>query len=276
MWDETAEALGELTDREALVTTLATMGAFYLGLWLVPEPVLSKGIAAVLTVGLLGYLGWDTVWSLVRGWRVLAEEVEVAATFDEVRTAGEKYGRVMGRNAARVFVMLALAALGGTAEAMAARVTTLPGSGQAALVAATQAGVRLGAAARGEAVAVSASGAVTVTLAPGAVAMVAASGPVEGEGPEHHIATNKNSDSDVRGGPWTPRFQEIFDRAGMSLEDPANKVRVPGHKGPHPREYHEQVHRRLNDATKDASTMEECRQALTRALQKLARELATV
>ncbi|MFP2912345.1 hypothetical protein ACLESD_46445, partial [Pyxidicoccus sp. 3LFB2] len=145
VWDETAEALEALTDREAVVTMLATTGAFYLGLWLVPEPLLSKGLAATLTVALIGYLGWDTVWSLVQGWRVLAEEVKRATTFDELRRAGEKYGEVMGRNAARAFVMLAMAALGGTAEVMAARVATLPGSGQAALVAAAQGGVRLGA-----------------------------------------------------------------------------------------------------------------------------------
>jgi hypothetical protein len=38
VWDETAEALGELTDKEAMVTMLATTGAIYFGLWLLPEP----------------------------------------------------------------------------------------------------------------------------------------------------------------------------------------------------------------------------------------------
>jgi len=46
-------------------------GAVYFALWLAPDPVLSKGIAATLTVALIAYLGWDTVWSLVEGWRVL-------------------------------------------------------------------------------------------------------------------------------------------------------------------------------------------------------------
>ncbi|MFP2929283.1 AHH domain-containing protein [Pyxidicoccus sp. 3LG] len=281
VWEETAEALGELTDREAMVTMLATTGALYLGLWLVPEPLLTKGIAATLTVALIGYLGWDTVWSLVRAWRVLAEEVEQATTFDEVREAGERFGAVMGRNAARAFVMLAMAALGSTAQTMAARITTLPGSGQAALVAAAQTGVRLGAAGQVEAVTVSPAGAVSIELAPGAVAMsvpaasAASLGPVEGEGPEHHIATNKNSESDVRGGPWTPRFQEIFDRAGMTLDDPANRVRIPGHKGPHPREYHVEVFNRLDGATARCRTIDSCQRALTAELKRLAQEIST-
>ncbi|NPC84413.1 AHH domain-containing protein, partial [Pyxidicoccus fallax] len=207
----------------------------------------------------------------------LCSSSKVATTFEELQRAGERYGEVMGRNAARAFVMLTLAALGGTAEAMAARITTLPGSGQAAVVAAAQGGVRLGAAAQVEAVAVSTAGEVTLVLAPGAVAMAAQepSSAAAVAGPEHHIATNKNTESDVRGGPWTPRFQEIFDRAGMSLDDAANRVHVPGHKGPHPREYHEEVYTRLNEATKSASSMQQCRVALTRALQRLARDIST-
>ena len=279
VWDETAEALGELTDREAMVTMLVTTGAVYLGLWLVPEPLLSKGIAATLTVALIGYLGWDTVWSLVQGWRVLAEEVRVATSFEEVRRAGERYGAVMGKNAARAFVMLAMAALGGTAESLAMRVTTLPGSGQAAVVAAAQGGVRLGAAAQVEAVAVSTAGEVTLALAPGAVAMSAqgTGGPPAGvpSGPEHHIATNKNTESDVRGGPWTPRFQEIFDRACMSLDDAANRVHVPGHKGPHPERYHREVFRRLNSRMRGCSTIQQCRNALVKELRELARDITT-
>ena len=53
----------------------------------------------------------------------------------------------------------------------------------------------------------------------------------------------------VRGGPWSPRFKAMFDRAGMSLDDAANKVAVPGHKGPHPQAYHEEVFERLSTAT---------------------------
>ena len=39
----------------------------------------------------------------------------------------------------------------------------------------------------------------------------------------------------------------------MTLEDAANKVEVPGHKGPHPEAYHTAVFRRLQDATEGLS-----------------------
>jgi hypothetical protein len=142
------------------------------------------------------------------------------------------------------------------------------------------AGIRL--AAVGEVSTVAVTGdAVIVALAPGAVAMTAratsgvAAAPVDAEGPLHHIATDKWWDSTDNGGPWSPRFQQIFDRAGMSLDDPANIVRVPGHKGPHPQEYHEMVWRRLFRATRRCGTMQQCRDALTAELHRLGREIST-
>jgi hypothetical protein len=92
----------------------------------------------------------------------------------------------------------------------------------------------------------------------------------------HHIATDKNWTSDSRGGPWSPRFEEIFKKAGMTLDDPANLVRVPGHRGPHPEEYHEVVLRALREETKGISPHTELfRNALKRALARLAEELQT-
>ena len=67
-------------------------------------------------------------------------------------------------------------------------------------------------------------------------------------GQTHHICTDKNCVSTHSGGPWTPRFQEMFDGASMSLQDEANKVLVYGHKGPHPKEYHQEIFRRLDEA----------------------------
>lgn len=280
VWDETGEALREMTGKEAMMAMLSTTGAVYFGLWLLPEPV-SKGVAAVLTVGLIAYLGWDTVWSLIQGFRGLAAQVQVATTFDEIEDAGARYGKVMGKNAARVFVMLATAALGSTAQTMAAKFPTLPGSAQAALVGAEQAGVRLAAVGKVDAVAVSSGGFVAVALDPGAVAgtargtSAAASAPVDVEGHEHHIATNKWKEATHSGGPWTPKFQEVFERAGMSLDDAANKVRVKGHQGPHPEEYHRKVFGRLNNATLRCRSMQQCGESLVRELQKLAKEIAT-
>ncbi|MFP2898718.1 AHH domain-containing protein [Corallococcus sp. 4LFB] len=269
VWDETEGALRGMTDREAVLSMIVTTGALYLGLWLLPEPV-SKGVAATMTAVLIAYLGVDTVWSLIQGWMRLSEAVSEATTFDALRDAGEQYGEVMGENAARAFVMLATAALGSTAETLAARVPTLPGSAQASLVGVAEGGFRLGAVAQVESVAVSTTGDILITLAPGAVAT---GGPVDVKGPKHHIASDKFSTSTANGGPWTPRYEKIFRRAGMSLDDPANQVDVPGHRGPHPREYHVRVHRALELATENCETLAQCRESLTEVLRTLADEI---
>ncbi|WP_422724028.1 AHH domain-containing protein [Hyalangium rubrum] len=60
----------------------------------------------------------------------------------------------------------------------------------------------------------------------------------------------------------------------MSLNDPANKVRVRGHVGPHPQEYHEEVFERLRRAMQDCSSIQRCQQALRAELRELAQEIA--
>jgi hypothetical protein len=73
------------------------------------------------------------------------------------------------------------------------------------------------------------------------------------EGQLHHIMTNKNWISDATGGPWSPVFERMAAKAGMTLEDAANKVVVAGHKGPHPAQYHQLVYGRLDAATAELS-----------------------
>src|SRR3712207_7872183 len=41
---------------------------------------------------------------------------------------------------------------------------------------------------------------------------------------DHHLATNKNSVSTARGGPWTPRFRRIFKKAGMELDRKSTRL----------------------------------------------------
>lgn len=88
----------------------------------------------------------------------------------------------------------------------------------------------------------------------------------------HHICTNKNWISENEGGPWSPAFKDIFDRAGMSLNDPDNLVVVTGHRGPHPEKYHRAVFDRLVRVagTLDGSELET---ALRNELRTIAREL---
>ncbi|MHA7630411.1 AHH domain-containing protein [Corallococcus sp. M7] len=276
--EEMLDAFKGMADPHAVLSAALWTMTLYLVLWSVPEPV-SKGLAAVMTATAIVYLGVDTFWTLIVGFKQLVEEADRATTFDELRDAGERYGKVMGRNAARAFALLATVAIGNTASGFASRVPMLPGSAQAAAVAGDRAGIRL--AAVGEVGAVAVTGdAVTVALAPNAVAMTAralegtAAAPVDAGGHDHHIATNKWWKATNNEGPWSPRFQEIFDRAGMSLDDPANIVRVKGHKGPHPLAYHQRIFRRLDAVTRDCRTMEQCREVLTAELDKLAQDIA--
>ncbi|WNG34029.1 hypothetical protein F0U61_10555 [Archangium violaceum] len=171
VWDETKAALAEMTDPAAVRANIVSAMAMYMMLWLLPEP-LSKGLAATLTAGLIAYLGIDTVWGLIGGWIWLVGEVNQATTFEQLRAAGERYGKVMGRHAARAFVLLATAAIGSTAG-LATKGPGLPGYSRAAVLAETQGGFRLAAVGEVQAVAVSAEGAFTIALAPGAVAMTA-------------------------------------------------------------------------------------------------------
>ncbi|NRD53611.1 SitA5 family polymorphic toxin [Corallococcus exiguus] len=167
--DEMMDAFKEMADPQAMMAAVLWTWTTYCILLAVPEPF-SKGVAAVMTASLIAYVGVDTFWSLILGFKQLVEEVELATTFDELREAGERYGKVMGRNAARAFAMLATAALGNTAAGLGAKVPMLPGAAQAAVQAEAQMGIRLAAVADVGTVAVSAE-TVTIALAPGAVAM---------------------------------------------------------------------------------------------------------
>ncbi|WP_404364790.1 AHH domain-containing protein [Corallococcus coralloides] len=268
VWSETAEALEGMASPQAVMATMTSAVTMYLLLWAMPEPV-SKGIAALLTATAIAYLGVDTVWTLLDGWLTLVRHVDQATTFLQVRDAGEAYGGVLGRNAARVFVMLATAAIGNTAG-LAMKAPTLPGSAQAAVAVETQAGLQFMSLAGVRSVAMTADG-FTLALAPNAVAMSSRPGKPQ----RHHLATIRNEKSSKTGGPWTPLFRRIFKRAGMELKDPENIVEVPGHRGPHPRAYHELVFRRLQLSTRNCRAVAECREALTGALRELAEEAAT-
>ncbi|CAG9001013.1 MAG: hypothetical protein CENE_03021 [Candidatus Celerinatantimonas neptuna] len=94
--------------------------------------------------------------------------------------------------------------------------------------------------------------------------------------PIHHVCTNKNCISTVRGGPWTPRFNEIFKKADLDLDDFVNKVAVPGHKGPHPEEYHSYVHKELMSATRGLKPNTDVyRKVVTGTLKRIKTEATT-
>ena len=253
------------------MTALLTGLSLYLLVLMAPEPI-SKGIALAMTLFLWSYLGTE-FWGLISATGRLWDETKAASTFRELRVASERYARVLGPNTLRVLILLA------TWKASSKGKEALTGAGlprfpQAIQNAATAGRFRLSAAAS-EAESVSViEGRLTLTLpsSSGALLAMQQQGEVE-QGDIHHIATVENEKSSLRGGPWTPRFKRFFDKAGMSMEDPVNKVRVPGHKGPHPREYHERVHARLREAVRRCETTAQCREALTRELNALAEQL---
>ncbi len=271
--DEMRKALGEMVNVQALVNSaLWTLGSMLLILALNP---VAPALVAALGVGMILWVGYGTLYNLVHGWFQLMEEVKAATTFEQIRDAGERFGKILGQEAAQAVAMLLLAAIGQTAQGFAAKVPTLPGSAQVAVQAEGQAGIWLPALGEVEEIAL-ADDAVTVTVAANAVAMAARG--TGGKGPcveTHHIATICNDKDTRRGGPWTPRFRAIFAKAGMTLNDPANKMPLPGHYGPHPERYHQIIYEELDTATLTCRSVVECRERLTRALKVLASDIAT-
>ncbi|MBZ4400114.1 AHH domain-containing protein [Myxococcus sp. AS-1-15] len=283
VWEGVEEAIRGMVNAAALRAMVTTMIGTALVMLVAPEPV-TKLVAVALTASLIAYLGTGPVWNLGQGFLRLMDESRDAVTVQELMRVGHRFGKLLGDNVARVLVVVALSALGGK-SAMASQGPRMPGFAHAATRAQMEGGFQLAGAMAGEvqAISITSAGVLSVTLAPTAVAAAAtgagaATGTVGGirgdpEGNVHHICTDKNTVSDASGGPWTPQFERIFARAGMKLSDPENLVRIKGHQGPHPREYHEEVFRMLEFATQGCGRPAQCRVALSEALARIARDL---
>jgi hypothetical protein len=279
VWESVEAETGKVLNPAALKAMVTSAALTLLLTMTLPEPV-TKVLAVALTAAMVAYLGIVPVWEIGRGFVRLWGDAERATTLIELQDTGHRFGKVLGTNGTRVLVLVVMAALGGK-SAMAAQGPKLPGFPQAALRAQAEAGFQLGSALNGgvTSIAMPAAGVLNVTLAPGATAAVAMySNGIRGdaEGPVHHICTNKNLASAASGGPWTPLCERIFKKAGMSLEDAANKVRLNGHEGPHPELYHKKVLSRLQDAVSRCKTTEACRANLKEELAKIAEELTTL
>jgi hypothetical protein len=81
----------------------------------------------------------------------------------------------------------------------------------------------------------------------------------------HHIASNKHASK------FTAIYEEIFASAGMTLEDPANKMQVLSefHKGRHPLRYHMWVQKNLEDAVFGLDKPQQRASAIRRALNSM-------
>ena len=169
VWEGAAVPVSEYMDPLAFKVMVYTALCTYLVLLLVPvpEPV-TKGVAAVLTLYLVVYLGLGPMRELVRAGDRLLEESERATTTGELRAAGQRFGRVLGDSGMRVLLLMATAALGGKGS-LAGKGPKLPGFGKAALLSPVRTGVRLEAAGQVGSVVLGAEELVVV-LAPTAVA----------------------------------------------------------------------------------------------------------
>jgi len=169
VWEGAAVPVSESMDPLAFKVMVYTALCTYLVLLLVPvpEPV-TKGVAAVVTLYLVVYLGLGPMRELVRAGDRLLEESERATTTGELRAAGQRFGRVLGDSGMRVLLLMATAALGGKGG-MVAKGPKLPGFGKAALLSPVRTGVRLEAAGQVGTVVLGAEELVVV-LAPTAVA----------------------------------------------------------------------------------------------------------
>ncbi|MET0406140.1 MAG: AHH domain-containing protein [Cystobacter sp.] len=131
----------------------------------------------------------------------------------------------------RILLLLGTAAAGETA-ALVSRAPALPGFAKAAGALESHAGIRdvLTAVREADRVKVAvAEGTFTVVLPAHVVSMAARGPPARADPPKktpevHHIATVENEVSTARGGPWTPRFKKLFDKAGMRMKDAENTV----------------------------------------------------
>nr|WP_239578045.1 hypothetical protein [Archangium primigenium] len=130
--DETRDALkAELLSVQALVSMVVWTVALYCMMWVVPEPT-TKLVAASLTVILMGYLGLSTVYGLMDGWARLVIAAQNATTFEELRAAGEEFGKVLGEDAARAMIIAVSTLAGHTLGQVLPRLKSLPGFNLAA------------------------------------------------------------------------------------------------------------------------------------------------
>jgi hypothetical protein len=138
-----------------------------------PEPVFTKA-AAIVSAVLLIYLGVDSFLEVVKASFELKLATDRATTFEELERASQRFGRVVGLQVARIFVLavtvVASHGMVGGAAWLGSRLSMLPGYWDAAAMGASQVGIQLGAVGQVSTVAVI-EGNLVITLAPTAVAM---------------------------------------------------------------------------------------------------------
>lgn len=281
------EGWEELTQDPAFLAGLVVSLATYVIAWAAPEPLFTKAFAVGGTVVLVSAF---TLTELVHAGGAalsLYQATRQVRTLEEIEEAARNFGHYAGGAALRVMVAAASFGVtkvlpkpmpGGLGKTWAGMKNllrlpprfALPGGGQfvdAEAARAVSVGVKQGVLLMAGVTAGGTGASLRSACADGVFNLLGYSW--------HHLATNKNTISDTRGGPWTPVFERIFSRAGMTLEDAANKVYLLNHAGPHSEEYHREIFRRLDRVIRTCSTKSACRTGLLRELNKIADEICT-
>ncbi|MFY0575220.1 AHH domain-containing protein [Cystobacter fuscus] len=288
MGEGVRDAAREMFNSPAVLLSVGSSMMLYMLAWAAPEPVFSKALAAAVTVGLLLTYTATELHHVGLACLNLYREAEAARTRDELDAAAEHFGKALGGVGLRVLVTVAGAKLaqglpqvpgGGLWSRLSPPRSAFAGGGSGG-------GLSIGAGTRAQVSVANGTvvlmGVVANTTASAASA-VRASARTSGNCAEskqddnqrHHLCTDKNNTSEVTGGPWTPLFEDLFARAGMGLDDPANLVYLRGHKGPHSEAYHREVFSRIRDALGSCRAKADCRALLVKELDQIAGDLCT-
>ncbi len=281
------EAAVELFNSPTVLLSVAMSMLLYMTAWAAPEPLFSKAFAAAVTIGLLMTYTTVELYNVGHACLNLYREAEAARTVEQLHAVAERFGKAIGGVGLRVLVTVAGAKLarglpevpkGGIwARLSPPRFAFGGGDARGGLIFGSGARAQV-TVADGTVVLMGVAASTTAHAASAAVASIRTTGACrdasnKGDAKGHHIATDKNDKSESSGGPWTPRFLELFERAGMDLADPANMVYLIGHQGPHPEAYHREVYRRLEDALGVCQTQVDCRPRLVEELDGLAADI---
>jgi hypothetical protein len=269
------DAARELFRSPLFLASVALSILVYFAAWLAPEPLFSKSFAAALTTRLALAVGLLELRNVALAVLQLYREAQAARTMAEVEAVAERFGRALGGTALRVLVM---AASFGVARAL----PNVPPGGLGPLLSPPRFAVAGGLIFQGSTTAhVVADGTIVLAgaalgTAGSAVGKACSDGESKKDGFQwHHLATDKNELSSTNGGPWTPLFETLCARAGMSLDDPENLVYLAGHKGPHPRGYHASVYQRIEAVLERCRPVSQCGSRLIAELRKIRSEVCT-
>jgi hypothetical protein len=173
-FEATRESLKDMLSVQEVLGMVVAGVTMYAVLWVLPEPT-SKGIAAAITIVMVGYVGVHTLYTVGNGFADLIENSERATTFEALHDEGERFAAVMGADTAQVLIMVATAAVGSGLSQFLKVLPKLPGAPQASKLAVAEGGVSFEQVGAVEAVTIG-KGGLTISLTTGAVLATSLSG----------------------------------------------------------------------------------------------------